>query len=144
MNKLLWIIPVLGIMLFRVTFVEAQDPQTKTPQQLGGELAISWLDLVDKGDYPASWTEAASYFKSMVTESEWQQAIAGVRNPLGEVVTREITESQYTTSLPGVADGEYVVIQCKTNFVNKASSIETITVMLDTDGQWRVAGYFIK
>ncbi|MGB5422961.1 MAG: DUF4019 domain-containing protein [Desulfobacterales bacterium] len=27
---------------------------------------------------------------------------------------------------------------------NKASAVETITPMLDKDGQWRVSGYYIK
>ncbi|MGA9534411.1 MAG: DUF4019 domain-containing protein [Desulfobacterales bacterium] len=27
---------------------------------------------------------------------------------------------------------------------NKTSAVETITPMLDKDGQWRVSGYYIK
>jgi len=27
---------------------------------------------------------------------------------------------------------------------NKTSTVETITPMLDKDGQWRVSGYYIK
>jgi hypothetical protein len=47
-------------------------------------------------------------------------------------------------SLPGAPDGEYVVIQFATSFENKKSAIETVTPMLDSDGEWRVSGYFIK
>ena len=45
---------------------------------------------------------------------------------------------------PGAPDGEYVVIQYEASFENKASAVETITPMLDKDGQWRVSGYFMK
>jgi hypothetical protein len=31
-----------------------------------------------------------------------------------------------------------------TSFANKKSATETVTPMLDNDGQWRVSGYFIK
>jgi hypothetical protein len=47
-------------------------------------------------------------------------------------------------TLPGAPDGEYVVIQYQTAFQNKKSAIETVTPMLDKDGHWRVAGYYIK
>lgn len=52
--------------------------------------------------------------------------------------------ARYRTSVPGAPDGEYVVVQFKTSFDKKAKAIETVTPMKDPDGQWRVAGYFIK
>jgi hypothetical protein len=67
-----------------------------------------------------------------------------VRKPLGKVIKRNVKSKQYTTSLPSVPDGEYVVIQYETSFENKESSIETVTPMLDKDGKWRVSGYYIK
>ena len=48
------------------------------------------------------------------------------------------------TSLPGAPDGQYVVIQFKSSFTNKKTTIETVTPMLDKDGKWRVSGYYIK
>jgi hypothetical protein len=50
----------------------------------------------------------------------------------------------FATSLPGAPDGEYVIIQFATSFENKTSAVETITPMMDKDGQWRVSGYYIK
>jgi hypothetical protein len=32
----------------------------------------------------------------------------------------------------------------KTAFEQKKSAIETVTFMLDSDGKWKAAGYFIK
>jgi len=46
--------------------------------------------------------------------------------------------------VPGAPDGEYVVIRFSTSFEKKQSAIESITPMLDSDGVWRVSGYFIK
>jgi hypothetical protein len=37
-----------------------------------------------------------------------------------------------------------VVLKLNTTFENKAVAIETVTVMKDYDGKWRVAGYFIR
>ena len=60
------------------------------------------------------------------------------------MVSRKIKSQQYATSLPGAPDGEYVVIQYATTFENKADAVETVTPMLDKDGQWKVSGYYIK
>jgi hypothetical protein len=67
-----------------------------------------------------------------------------VRAPLGAVQARKLKSATFTKTLPGVPDGEYVVIKYDTDFENKKSAVETITTMLDKDGKWRVSGYFIK
>ena len=53
-------------------------------------------------------------------------------------------EEQDTTTLPGAPQGEYVLIQMKTDFESKKGVIETVTPMLDKGGKWRVSGYQIK
>ena len=106
--------------------------------------ANSWLSLVDAEKYTDSWDNTSQYFKSAITENQWQKSLNSVRKPLGIVISRKLIIKQYTTSLPGAPDGEYVVLQYETSFKNKASSIETVTPSLEKDGVWRVSGYFIK
>jgi len=108
------------------------------------QAASNWLSLVDKGRYEQSWNQAANSFKGAVSQQQWQQAMQSVRKPLGKKLSRKIKSQQYATSLPGVPDGEYVVIEFNTSFANKKSAIETVTPMLDKDGKWRVSGYYIK
>ena len=83
-------------------------------------------------------------FRNAVDQAGWKQALRGTRKPLGNVITRELKSTQFATSLPGAPDGEYVVIQFSSKFDMKESAVETVTPMMDTDGTWRVAGYFIK
>lgn len=106
--------------------------------------AESWLAVVDKGDYAASYDEAASIFKLAITKEDWLQKVRAARSPLGKMISRKLKRMQYETTLPGAPDGEYVVIQYDTSFENKRSAVETITPTLDKDGQWRVSGYFIR
>lgn len=106
--------------------------------------AEKWLSMVDSGNYGRSWREAAGYFRKAVTEEQWVQSLKTVRNPLGKLISRKIESTTYAKSLPGAPDGEYIVIQFKTSFGNKESAIETVTPMLEKDGDWRVSGYFIK
>ena len=75
---------------------------------------------------------------------QWQAQVGAVRKPLGKLVSRKLRSKQYTTTLPGAPDGKYVVIQFEAAFESKASAIETVTPMADTDGKWRVSGYYIR
>ena len=105
--------------------------------------ADAWLTLVDKGQYKKSWDGAASYFKGNVTADRWQTQIKGVRAPLGKVLSRKVKSMQYTTSVPGAPDGEYVIVQYDTSFEKKASAVETVTPQKDK-GTWKVCGYYIR
>ena len=83
-------------------------------------------------------------FRQAVTSDKWKDQLKAFRLPLGKVLLRKMQSKQYATSLPGVADGKYVVIQFETSFENKKSAIETVTVVEDKDNKWQVCGYYIK
>jgi len=110
----------------------------------GRAAATSWLALADSGKYGETWDEAATIFKSSISKADWEKALQGVRSRLGALKSRTLKSATFTTTLPGVPDGEYVVIQFDTKFENKAAAVETVTPMHEKDGSWRVAGYFIK
>jgi hypothetical protein len=100
--------------------------------------------MVDSGRYTESWHKASFYFKKAINEKQWKMSLQSVREPLGEVLSRSVISQNYTRTLPGAPDGEYVVIQYAASFKNKASAIETVTPSLDKDGIWRVSGYYIR
>jgi hypothetical protein len=106
--------------------------------------ALNWLALVDTGNYAQSWSSAATVFRQKITSSQWQTAVANARTPLGALRTRTLESATATHSLPGAPDGDYVVIKFASSFENKASAVETVTPMKDTDGKWHVSGYYIK
>ncbi|MDS4042795.1 MAG: DUF4019 domain-containing protein [Candidatus Competibacter sp.] len=106
--------------------------------------ALAWLALVDAEKYGQSWSEAALLFRSAVMQVDWVNAVTAVRAPLGALKSRTLKSANFTRSLPGAPDGEYVVIQFDSQFEHKASAVETVTPMRDKDGIWRVAGYYIK
>lgn len=72
---------------------------------------------------------------------------AGARlgaRPARALQTRRLASSRATTSLPGVPDGDYVVMQLQSAFEHKVSAVETVTAARQPDGAWRVAGYFVR
>jgi hypothetical protein len=133
------------VFLTFITLPQAATAQlTQKPEELAQKSAEAWLALADAGKYAETWDEAAAYFKNAITKERWVNAMKSTRAPLGAVRARKLKSATYTKTLPGVPDGEYVVIQYDTSFENKESAVETITPMLDKDGKWRVSGYFIK
>jgi opacity protein-like surface antigen len=133
-------IAMLAVLLSSLAFTQDETAKKKDAQTA----AESWLALVDAGNYGQSWEEASSFFKSKVSRADWEKMLEQVRTPLGKSDSRTLAGAVYQTSLPKAPDGEYVVLQFKTNFANTGAAIETITPMLDKDGKWRVSGYFIK
>lgn len=105
---------------------------------------VSWLSLTDTGQYESSWDAASALFRAAISKADWVQSLSAVRSPIGALRSREVASANFSTTLPGAPDGEYVVFQFNSSFENKASAIETVTAMKDSDGVWRVAGYFIK
>lgn len=114
------------------------------PEAAAQSAAVTWLALIDAGDYSASWNAASSLFRQHVSQSQWQTAAAGARAPFGALKSRKLQSATYTRTLPGAPDGEYVVVTFASTFENKASAIETVTPMVDADGTWRVSGYYIR
>jgi hypothetical protein len=119
----------------------AQDSQ---PTSQAEAAASAWLALVDAGRYADSWEQAAGMFKSKISAPTWTSVIGGVRAPLGALKSRQIQSSTFTHTLPGVPDGNYVVIKYSTRFENKAGAVETVTPLQEKDGTWHVSGYFVK
>ena len=134
------IIALLVLMFCAAAIAQNEDAKRKAAEQS----AQSWLKVVDAGKYEQSWTEASSFFKSAVTKAKWNSALQQARAPLGAASGRSSMGSMYQTDLPNAPKGEYVVMQYKTQFANTGSAIETVSAMLDSDGKWRTAGYFIK
>jgi len=131
---------ILILLPFPALAAEKHDDAEK----LALAAAESWLSLVDQGKYAESWDAAAEYLKNAVSKDDFVKSLNAARKPLGKLKSREVKSKEYRTSLPGAPDGEYVVIQFKTSMENKKSAIETVTPMLDKDGNWKVSGYYIR
>jgi uncharacterized protein DUF4019 len=132
---------VLGlIVILAPGSIHAQESSTKAAQTA----TETWLSLIDNQNYAASWDAAASFFRTRVTQEQWQTAAQTARAPFGQLKSRALKSATSTTTLPGAPDGEYVVFQFTTSFEQKAAAVETVTAVRDVDGKWHVGGYFIK
>lgn len=115
-----------------------------TPEAQAQAAALAWLGLVDARDYAQSWVTAADYFQNSIEEREWVSRVSQARASFRAPKSRTVTSIAFVRSLPGAADGEHFVIQFATRFRNKVAATETVTLMKNLDGRWRVSGYYIK
>jgi len=136
------IVLIAAVCLGTIRTAHAQDRNAQVQKALAASDA--WLKLVDAEKYTNSWNQAASFFRDHVTADRWAQMAAAARQPLGALKSRQFKAAQYATHLPGAPAGQYVVIQYDAAYANKPDAVETVTPMLDKDGQWRVSGYYIR
>jgi hypothetical protein len=106
--------------------------------------AQTWLKAADAGDGARTWNLAAPLFQQSIAVERWTQALTSARSPLGAVQQRALSSSTHAMTLPGAPDGDYVVMQFHTVFEHNASAVETVTTARQSDGSWRVTGYFVK
>ncbi len=120
------------------------DDAYEMQKAMGRQVAVQWLAFGDEGNWGATWDNAARTFQQALPKPKWEAKAVAVREPLGALVERKILVVKYETSLPGAPDGEYVVIQFNARYENKAHAVETVSVVKEDDGMWRVTGYFIN
>jgi uncharacterized protein DUF4019 len=130
-------------LLFSVADAKSDNEKIK-PEDAAISSAQKWLKIVDSEKYGEAWDKAAAYMKGAVSKENFTSSLQGVRKPLGKVLKRSLLSSTYTSTLPGAPDGEYVIIQFKTEFENKKEAVETVTPRKEKDDRWKVSGYYIR
>lgn len=103
-----------------------------------------WLHHVDRLDSNTSWSEASSFFQQKLSKQQWETILKTTRAPIGKVIRRRHTVTQYASHLPGIPDGTYAILQFHSTFTGKESTVETVVFSKESDGHWRALGYSMK
>lgn len=103
-----------------------------------------WLHHIDALDSNASWNEASHVFQEKLTKQQWETIVKTIRAPIGTMLTRRHTVTQYASHLPGIPDGTYAILQFHSTFTGKESTVETVVYSKEPDGHWRALGYSMK
>lgn len=106
--------------------------------------AKSWMQMLDQGNADASWQALSPLFSSQLSKGDWQASVKGLRMTFGPTGTRTLLSSQYKTSSYGAPDGDYVDVQFTTDYGNAPSRKETVTLVREASGDWKVAGFAIE
>lgn len=106
-------------------------------------IAQAWLNLVDDGDYAASWKNSAARFQASINEAQWIAAMEKVRRPLGHAASRELLDATASATAPRQPAGAYWIVRFKTAFEG-VTAHEIVTLVADADGKWRPVGFLIR
>jgi hypothetical protein len=133
-------VAIIGLGSLVAAAALAQDPRASAVQTA----ARDWLALVDRSDTQASWDAAGKKFQAALPAAGWAAALAKARAPLGAIKGRTISKTDFRTKFQDYPEGDYALIIYTTSFANKTAGQETVTLERESDGKWRVIGYFIR
>lgn len=139
------------VLMFTLTLgaiysVSVTEDQKSSSESLHNseEAARSWLALVDKGEYQKSWDEASFTFRLTVPGPRWVMLMGDLRKPLGQLKSRELLDQFPSNDPQGLPKGEYMVLIYRTSFTQKPKAHEMLTLVLESDGKWRVLTYQVQ
>lgn len=121
----------------------ALSASSSASDQASTASAKAWAGLLDGQRWAESWASSGSMFRLQLTQADWTAKVQPLRQKLGPVSSRTLKSVSSASSLPGVPDGEYKIVQFATVFANKPDSVETVVLTHETAG-WKVNGYFIR
>ncbi|HLW67717.1 MAG TPA: DUF4019 domain-containing protein, partial [Gemmataceae bacterium] len=103
------------------------------------EAAGNWLALVDEGEYAQSWDQSSEHNRKAIGKNDYVQIYQQLYASHGRLTSRRFLTVEPHLSSSG---SEYVVIKYRTNFAYVKDITEEVISSHDSDGQWRVSGYW--
>lgn len=101
------------------------------------------LTLLDAGEHGKAWDHAAKPFQDLTPRLAFIAGIKSMRGLVGDVKTRSFRAVGFTKELQHAPPGQYAAVFFETTFTN-ASAVEEKVIFFNQNGQWRLAGYFLK
>jgi hypothetical protein len=106
--------------------------------------ASAWLSLLDEGRLEESWETAAPTLRDRVPRGAWVESGKSMRAALGNQMARKQLAIMETDKIASAPIANYMVLEYRTRFAERAAAIESVTLILCDDGKWRVAGYSVR
>ncbi|MCE9615216.1 MAG: DUF4019 domain-containing protein [Lentisphaerae bacterium] len=119
-------------------------PRHPAEERAAQAAAEQWLRDVDKADFGKAWDDASGFLKRALSRGGFEESMRTVQDTLGGSSGRSLSSAQYSDSLPGAPDGQYVVLEYTVVRERKERALESIITMRESDGKWRVAGYHVR
>jgi len=113
--------------------------QVAASESEAASAARAWLILGDEARWEDGWRATASSFRQANTAERWAEVAAKVRGPLGAVRSRTLLSQESVPAPPAGVE----VVRFRTDFANKASVLETVSLARE-DGTWKVVGIYLE
>jgi hypothetical protein len=120
----------------------ATDPHSGE-EQAAERQALGFLGYLDHGRYADSYAYTGMLIRAQLDRDSFAKQLEKARAGTGALLSRELIDAGYATTVPGAPDGQYVVLHYSASFANRQEAVETMTLAF-AKGYWRVSGYYIK
>jgi hypothetical protein len=102
--------------------------------------AASWLALVDRDAFAASWDSAAALLQKRIKRDRWVQQAQRLRDTVRALSARTRTLTQFRDSLQQApSPGPFVLLKYRSTF--EGGRFEELLLTVRQDTTWRVTGY---
>ena len=129
-----WLATLVMAVFFMAPAAGATPAQETAAAQ---KSATAWLKLLDSGQYGESWNAASRYWKADHTKEVTQRVLKEQRDLSGRVLSRQLSAA----TLLAVPDGDCVHIEFKTSFTKNRAARESIDMLREESGAWKVASW---
>jgi len=109
------------------------------------QAALVVIHMIDEGKVAQAWQGMSAVARATSSEKQFVDGITAKRKALGAPVARDWTAvSRHAVAAGGnVPAGVYVSARFQTRFSTNQVAEELVSLHLDDDNNWRVAGYTI-
>jgi hypothetical protein len=107
-------------------------------------ISSSWLSKLDSGFYQQCYDETSQLLKNGIDKNQWLNNMVTYRKPLGIAEKRKEVNAFYESEIQNIGKGDFVIIQYASVYQQKLVVIETMTLIKEDDGSWKVFGYSLK
>lgn len=106
-----------------------------------GEAYDKWIGLIDARAFEAAWDQSAALFKKDRDRNMWVTTLYRLRDTISPITRRELMGTTFTRLLRPVSTADAVTFQVVVHFMNETLGVETVVLMKEDDGVYRVASY---
>lgn len=99
-------------------------------------VASSWLTLIDQAKYADAWEILAEDMQAdLETKEQYERTMASMAKKVGKVNARRVTSA--------TDDGTRVIVKFAVATNKPGTTTETVTLVQEPDGNWRVTGHVL-
>jgi len=136
-------VPIAHTPLFALQQAAPSADPHATEERAAQRQALGFLGYLDHGRFADSYAYTGMLIRAQTDRASFSSQVEKARQGTGAMLTRELIDAGYETSVPGAPDGQYVVLHYRTSFADRQEAVETLTLAF-AKGYWRVSGYYIK
>ena len=107
----------------------AADPHT-AEEQAAERQALGFLGYLDHGRFADSYAYTGMLIRAQLDRDSYAKQLEKARAGVGALLSRELINATYATTLPGAPEGQYVVLNYGASFANRQQAEETVTLAL--------------